>query len=152
MELKNLLIGTVLVAMIILGSTLYLNGIKTSYSQNIDLSGFNATESRLYKIENMSANVYSNATGFSDWSSSGGIVGFLYASIDLMRAGWGGLTIVFQSIGLFFDILHDTISMLSSDLLGFTIPGWVWGGIMAILFILLFMMLLEMFMRWKFQT
>jgi hypothetical protein len=152
MELKNILIGTVVVSMIILGLTSYLNGLKESYNQNIDLSGFNKTESRLQYIANESNKTYSDLTSFDDWTPNTGVIGFLYASVDMLKGGWSALTMPFHVISLFMTMIGETTDMITSETFGFTLPHWLWGAIISIILIIFIMMLIEMFMRWKFQT
>lgn len=146
MKLKYMMIGVLVTGVVILGILSYLGGMEGSYGEDIDLTGFNDTMDRV-NTQSILAEEMWNETQSLPFESSATLI--FYAPYEMLKMGWKIIKMFANTITTFEAMISDSFNNLTG--IGITIPGWLLGTIMAIILIILVVIFIEMYFRWKLE-
>lgn len=144
MKIHNIIIVTLTISMVVLGSQFFLSSLSDNYSQEIDYTGLNRTLERLNYTQTQSESIRKN---INDMVLSDSLL--LDVPYKMIQVGWTVLKLTFGSIWTVTDIIADSFKIFEET--GIPLPAWLQGTIIAILIVMIAFILVYGFYKWKFE-
>ena len=134
------------VSMIILGNTMYLDSLSDKHEETIDYSGLNRTQARL---DNMTDTTEKIESAFEEMTMREGITSIYLIPYDMIRLGWNSVKLVFGSLSLVGDIFTDATEISAGT--GIPAPDWLLPTIIAIVLLLFLFIMIYAFFKWRLE-
>ena len=147
MNLKSILLGSILVMIVILGSVAFMSSVGSSYGKTISTSSYSDTINKLNQTQNRIENI-KNVTSNIKFEGTASLL--FYAPYEMMKVGWSSILLIFDQTSLVSSIVSETVKLAADN--GFGIPSYVSNSIIYIIIILIIIILIEMFFRWKLES
>lgn len=144
MNLKTLAISILVVSMIILSGTTYLSSLASNYGAEVDLTGLNKTTERLEAQQDIASEINRTIMGMELKEP---LTGALLIPYTMIRTGWNVMKLIGNSIWTIESIFSDLTRVSSES--GIPIPAWVVPTIISIIIIVIFIIIVEAFIRWR---
>ncbi len=144
MKLHKISIVIIIMSMIILSITTFINDLGNNYGAS-DFEGLENTQERLDSQLNLSEDLQKSIDTITLKEDTS----ILLIPYALIKAGWTITKLLFSPMFIFNAILSDISTSLSS--LGLPLPTWLIASLQAIMWILLAAILVYAFFKWKFK-
>jgi len=132
----------IVVSMLFIGATSFIDDLGGEYNQTADYSGINATMGQIDKQQDAVNETYNKFIGITlnDQSTD-----FIEVPYVLITGGWTAIITLFTSWGVLFTMLGEISGMLN-------LPNWVGGGIFTIVVTLLVAMIIYLIFKWQVKS
>jgi len=141
------MISVLLVSIVILGCTQYLNNLSESYSTTVDLTDLDNTEKSMNRMINVSQEMNKEIQNMT--LSTGGITNFIYIPYQMIKTGWNVLKLIFSSWDTTLSMIKDSGTGLQNTL---SLPSFILPIITSIIVIMIVAIIVYAWFKWKFES
>lgn len=148
MKLQNIIITTIVISMIVLGTTAFLTDLGSNYGESADFDKFNGTRARLQEQQGL-------ASGLSDEVHKLTLienVGIFETPYRMIQTGWKTTKLIVGSWVTVGNMTQEGVQAMEDSGVPLSSADWLLGSIIAIIIILVVVMLIYSFFKWKFET
>ena len=146
MKIHHLITSILIVSMIILGTTAYLDDLATGYSKTIDTSSLNRTQASMEKTR---SDVLELSEQITDFELSYNPLDVFNIPYQFIQVAWGVTKTIFNSWETVSSMILDIGTGLNE--LGISLPEWLIPGLVSMLIITVVAILVYAFFKWKFE-
>jgi len=142
MKIHHALIVLILISVVFIGATSFIDDLGENYGQTADYSNINATQGMITQQQNYIENSFNNISRvrLNPDPDTDEVPAYV-----LVQEGWGILTQMFTS----WTILGTMITELSGAI---GIPAYIVASLIAIMLTIVIAMILYMIFKWKIEN
>lgn len=132
----------VVVSLLFIGATTFIDDLGSEYNKTADYSGINATKSQMNEQKMLMNDTYVTITGINLEDED---VSFVDIPYRLIKGGWTAFLGLLASWSTLFVMLTEISGMLN-------LPGWVGGAVFTIIMTLLVAMIIYLVFKWRVEA
>ena len=150
MKLSHIILATLIIGGMVAGSLLFINEMSVKYDADVDVSGFETGKGNISakfdEVTNTSEEMRIEITTMilpeTETSS-------LMIPYKMIKIAWQGILLVIGSMGVLFSFFIVIGNNLSTSLY---LPAWTFTLITSIIIVIIMIILIESFIRWRLQS